>query len=104
MWGRSTASLGLQPCCNPAAPRRRQAIFCCGKGGNMGGQYMMEAAIELLRQQGHSGERHRIVMVGDRFDTDIRAGLSVGIRTCLVASGCHNIECQQFCALTRTLD
>ena len=70
----------------------------------MGGQYMMEAAIELLRQQGHSGERHRIVMVGDRFDTDIRAGLSVGIRTCLVASGCHNIECQQFCALTRTLD
>ena len=77
-------------------PHGKDAIFCCGKGGNMGGKYMMEPAIELLRQQGHSGERRRIVMVGDRFDTDIRAGLSVGIRTCLVTSGCHNLECQQF--------
>ena len=77
-------------------PHGKDAIFCCGKGGNMGGKYMMEPAIELLRQQGHSGERSRIVMVGDRFDTDIRAGLSVGIRTCLVTSGCHNLECQQF--------
>ena len=59
-------------------PHGQEAIFCCGKGGNMGKKYMMEAAIGLLRQQGHSGERRRIVMVGDRFDTDIRAGLSVG--------------------------
>ena len=77
-------------------PHGKDAIFCCGKGGNMGGKYMMEPAIELLRQQGHSGERSRIVMVGDRFDTDIRAGLSVGIRTCLVTSGCHYLTCQQF--------
>ena len=62
----------------------------------MGGKYMMEAAIEMLRQQGHSGDRSRIVMVGDRFDTDIRAGLSVGIRTCLVTTGCHNLGCQKF--------
>ena len=77
-------------------PHGKEAIFCCGKGGNVGGKYMMEAAIELLRRQGHSGERRRIVMVGDRFDTDVRAGLSVGIRTCLVTSGCHKLECQQF--------
>ena len=77
-------------------PHGKEAIFCCGKGGNVGGKYMMEAAIELLRRQGHSGEWRRIVMVGDRFDTDVRAGLSVGIRTCLVTSGCHNLECQQF--------
>jgi len=76
-------------------PHNQEAIFCCGKGGNMGKKYMMEAAIDMLRQQGHSGERRRIVMVGDRFDTDIRAGLSVGISTCLVTSGCHNLACQQ---------
>ena len=82
-------------------PHGKDAIFCCGKGGNMGSKYMMEPAIELLRQQGHSGERRRIVMVGDRFDTDIRAGLSVGIRTCLVTSGCHNLKCQQFYKMDR---
>ena len=109
-------------------PHGKEAIFCCGKGGNMGEQFMMETAIELLKRQarlrppqshqtrpegvpcpsppvpklalrpwqGHSGERKSILMVGDRFDTDIRAGLSVGIKTCLVTSGCHSLECQQF--------
>ena len=37
-----------------------------------------------------------ICMVGDRFDTDVRAGLSAGFLTCLVNSGCHSIDCQQF--------
>ena len=35
-------------------------------------------------------------MVGDRFDTDVRAGLSAGFRTCLVLTGCHNLDCQRF--------
>ena len=48
----------------------------------------------MLMEQGHSGDRSTIMMVGDRFDTDIRAGRSAGIRTCLVESGAHK-ACQQ---------
>jgi hypothetical protein len=33
--------------------------------------------------------------VGDRFDTDVRAGLSARFATCLVTSGCHNMDTQQ---------
>ena len=35
-------------------------------------------------------------MVGDRFDTDVRGGVSVGILTCLVESGCHQYKLQPF--------
>ena len=76
-------------------PHGKEHIWCAGKGGNVGTDFMMEHAIRMLEKQGHSGERARIMMVGDRFDTDVRAGLSVGIRTCLVESGCHNVECQK---------
>ena len=31
-----------------------------------------------------------IIMIGDRLDTDIRAGNNIGINTCLVESGCDN--------------
>jgi hypothetical protein len=72
-----------------------QAIYCCGKGGNMGGDYMMAKGIELLKQQGFDGDKLNILMVGDRFDTDIAAGISAGIRTCLVASGCHQLTDQE---------
>ena len=34
--------------------------------------------------------------VGDRFDTDVRGGLSASLRTCLVESGCHNKDCQRY--------
>ena len=77
-------------------PHGKQHVWCPGKGGNVGGTFMMEQAILMLRAQGHSGDRSRIMMVGDRFDTDIRAGLGVGIRTCLVTSGCHSLTCQRF--------
>ena len=36
------------------------------------------------------------MMVGDRFDTDVRGGVSVGILTCLVESGCHHYKDQPF--------
>ena len=36
----------------------------------------------------------RIMMIGDRFDTDIRAGLSAGVMTCLVESGAHAYDRQ----------
>jgi hypothetical protein len=55
---------------------------------------MMEHAISMLKAQGHTGDLSSIMMVGDRFDTDIRGGVSVGIKTCLVQSGAHNANQQ----------
>jgi len=69
-------------------------LFCSGKGGNYGDIFMMEHAINMLKSQGHDGDRSKIMMVGDRFDTDIRGGSSVGIQTCLVQSGAHLVEQQ----------
>ena len=77
-------------------PHGRDKVHCLGKGGNRGVTYMMEKAISMLEQQGHSGERSRIMMVGDRFDTDVRGGLSVGIQTCLVLTGCHSMGYEMF--------
>lgn len=67
---------------------------CAGKGGSHGDIFMMEHAIEMLKGQGHDGDLTKIMMVGDRFDTDIRGGVSSGIRTCLVQSGAHTVSCQ----------
>ena len=50
---------------------------------------MVEPALQLLREQGFSGDRSRVLIVGDRFDTDIMAGTLAGLRTCLVESGCR---------------
>lgn len=69
---------------------------CCGKGGNVGHQYMVEKAISMLRAQGHDGNRSSILLVGDRFATDIRAGNRAGIKTCLVESGCNHITDQPY--------
>mmetsp|Transcript_6096 Transcript_6096/g.10823 ORF Transcript_6096/g.10823 Transcript_6096/m.10823 type:complete len:410 (-) Transcript_6096:1809-3038(-) len=71
-------------------------IACAGKGGNRGGQYMMQHALKMLKQQGHSGRLDDIMMIGDRFDTDIRGGNSIGIATCLVESGCHSRDQQKY--------
>lgn len=73
-------------------PKGKDNVHVCGKGGDMGDTYLMERAIAMLRQQGHSGDRSKIVMVGDRFDTDIRAGSRAGVKTCLVESGCHKLD------------
>ena len=77
-------------------PRGRNSAWCAGKGGNVGAKYMMRNAIAMLRAQGHSGELDEIMMVGDRFDTDVRGGLSVGIQTCLVLTGCHSMGYEMF--------
>ena len=77
-------------------PLGRDKVHCLGKGGNEGRRYMLERAIEMLRAQGHDGDRSKIMIIGDRFDTDIRGGRSVGIKTCLVESGCHTSQLQQF--------
>jgi hypothetical protein len=75
-------------------PNNQAHFSCCGKGGAVGRKYMMEHAIEMLKLQGHDGSLDTIMMIGDRFDTDIRAGRSCGIKTCLVESGCHQMDVQ----------
>ena len=32
------------------------------------------------------------MIVGDRFDTDVRAGVLAGIKSCLLESGAHTLE------------
>jgi ribonucleotide monophosphatase NagD (HAD superfamily) len=76
-------------------PQAKHRVHCLGKGGNDGSTYMMSHAIELLQAQGHDGDRSKILIVGDRFDTDIRGGRSAGVRTCLVGSGAHKHEQQK---------
>uniref|UniRef100_A0A7S2GHG6 Uncharacterized protein n=1 Tax=Octactis speculum TaxID=3111310 RepID=A0A7S2GHG6_9STRA len=66
--------------------------FCCGKGGNVGRKFMIERAIRMLEAQGHSGRRECMMIVGDRFDSDIRAGTFSGIKTCLLESGAHTLD------------
>ena len=56
----------------------------------------MERAVQMLIAQGHSGNRSKIMMVGDRFDTDVRGGLSAELRTCLIETGCHTAAYQRF--------
>lgn len=56
----------------------------------------MGRAVEMLRKQGFDGELHDILIVGDRFDTDIRAGMRAGLTTCLVETGCHSHDLQNF--------
>lgn len=59
------------------------------------GDYMVAEAIKQLKDQGFDGDNRNILMVGDRFDTDIACGISGGIRTCLVESGCHKLRRDQ---------
>jgi len=72
-------------------PLSHARCFCSGKGGNVGRRFMIDRAIEMLKEQGHSGERDKIMIVGDRFDTDMRAGVLAGIQTCLLESGAHTL-------------
>ena len=69
-------------------------LHICGKGGREGARYMLGHALSMLRQQGFQGDLSRVLIVGDRFDTDILAGTLAGIRTCLVESGCHSLSLQ----------
>ena len=62
-----------------------------GKGGNAQ-DGMGERAMTMLREQGFKGGRRDVLMVGDRYDTDVRMGCARGWSTCLVESGCHTLD------------
>ena len=70
----------------------KERFLCAGKGGNFGSRFMMQQGVDMLKLQGHDGDLDRILMVGDRFDTDIRGANSIGIRSCLVESGAHKFR------------
>lgn len=77
-------------------PMDGSRILCAGKGGDLGKKFMMEKAIRLLKKQGHSGDKAKIAIIGDRFDTDIRGGISIGIKTVHVETGIHSHNVQSF--------
>ena len=76
-------------------PIGEKRLHICGKGGSVGSQYMMERALGMLREQGFKGDASKVMIVGDRFDTDILGGAMSGIKTCLVESGCHAVSMQK---------
>eukprot|EP00746_Dinoflagellata_sp_MGD_P114361 gnl/MRDRNA2_/MRDRNA2_508681_c0_seq1.p1 gnl/MRDRNA2_/MRDRNA2_508681_c0~~gnl/MRDRNA2_/MRDRNA2_508681_c0_seq1.p1 ORF type:complete len:116 (+),score=26.18 gnl/MRDRNA2_/MRDRNA2_508681_c0_seq1:31-348(+) len=77
-------------------PKNMDAFVCPGKGGSHGAEFMLGFAVEMLKQQGHSGDLSKIAMVGDRFDTDMKGAISAGIKGILVESGAHKGSQQQF--------
>jgi len=60
-----------------------------GKGGKEVNMYMMEKGVKLLEEQGNCGDKKKIVMIGDRLDTDVKGGNGININTVLVESGVH---------------
>ena len=59
-----------------------------GKGSPTDGQ-LGPAVMSRLRVQGFDGPSWKVMMVGDRLDTDVRTGQKHGWSTCLVETGCH---------------
>lgn len=68
-----------------------EQFLCCGKGGSIGDVFMMQRALEMLKSLGHDGNYSNVCMIGDRYGTDIRAATHVGLRSCLVLSGCETL-------------
>lgn len=69
----------------------KSKITSFGKGHN---DDIVEIAIRALKNQGCTSINRNIVIIGDRFDTDIRAGKRCGLSTILVESGSHNASQQ----------
>ena len=65
-------------------PEARVRVFGKGHDSDMG-----KKAVDKLRGQGYLGDEKDVLMVGDRFDTDVREGRRQRWGTCLVESGCH---------------
>tara|TARA_A100001015_G_scaffold197774_1_gene220614 strand:+ start:1196 stop:2260 length:1065 start_codon:yes stop_codon:yes gene_type:complete len=65
-------------------------LRCFGKGSS---ECMSVKALQMIKSQdfymNKGWNNHQIWFVGDRCDTDIRAGKNQGVKTCLVESGCH---------------
>jgi 4-nitrophenyl phosphatase len=61
-----------------------------GKGSNS--ILQMQKVFNQLCKQGFSGTTHDIVIVGDRFESDMMFGIENGAQTVLVESGCDSLS------------
>ena len=52
----------------------------------------IDSILLLLQNQGFKGKPYDIIMLGDRFDTDMEFGLINKTRTLLVETGCDHIR------------
>lgn len=50
------------------------------------------AALKMIKAQGYRGLKQRIMIIGDRLDTDIRFGNANCMASCLVETGCHKYD------------
>lgn len=50
----------------------------------------MDRIMESLKQQHFNGPKERIIVIGDKYDTDMTLGLKQGTKTILVESGCDS--------------
>ena len=53
-------------------PRGEGKLRECGKGGAEGDEFMIGHALQMLREQGHDGDPSSVLIIGDRYDTDVR--------------------------------
>lgn len=75
-------------------PVSSDKIVVVGKGGSSG--LLMAEALDRLKAQGHDGDRSTVLLIGDRFDTDVKAASIAGIRSCLVETGAHHRGLQPY--------
>ena len=80
-------------------PGSSSRLYCSGKGGNVGRKYMIDRAIQFLTDQGHSGKRDQIMIVGDRFDT---VSLPLPLTLALTLTLTLNLTLTLTLTLTRT--
>lgn len=50
----------------------------------------MDRIMESLKEQRFEGPKERIIVIGDKYDTDMALGLKQGTKTILVESGCDS--------------
>ena len=50
----------------------------------------MDRIMESLKEQHFEGPKERIIVIGDKYDTDMTLGLKQGTKTILVESGCDS--------------
>lgn len=75
---------------------------CVVSFGKDGAALKIDAIIEELHSQGFSGAMDEIIVVGDRFDSDMKFGIRNGLQTCLVESGCDRADSRHH--LSREID
>ena len=75
--------------CRHRAPAGATAV---ARAATWGASSWSTVRSRCSRSRATRGERDKIMIVGDRFDTDVRAGVLAGIKSCLLESGAHTLD------------